>query len=131
MHHAPGKAWWRKVCIGLEHEIPDNTFMNTEMPTFPWKRSRHAKGCGEEVDGVYQPTFHDLFEGNAEKNILPLVRVDWGSRDSIRQNALEAVKQTCEALQMRYPNDGVDYSEIGKLVRAWMKAQLPELIDPL
>ena len=30
----------------------------------------------------------------------------------------------------RVPNDGVDYEEIGKFVMAWMKARIPDLVDP-
>ena len=39
-------------------------------------------------------------------------------------------RATCEELKRRCSSHWVDYEEIGKLVMAWMKAQIPSLVDP-
>jgi hypothetical protein len=71
------------------------------------------------VNGVYQPTFHDLLSGNMEKGVPAILSPSDAARaspDAIRGAILLAY----ERMQQLYPTDGINYLKQGEGINRFL-----------
>lgn len=99
---------------------PSNDVLNNQIPCFPMKNERHYAGRGVvRPDGTYEPTFHDLIEGNSQPDRLVQSVFD-RSPALDRTNPAHirlAIKRAHDRMQQLYGDvDEVNYSAMGEIV---------------
>ena len=116
MKTSTGNPIWNK---------PSNSLLNEEIPCFPMKNERHYAGRGVvRPDGTYEPTFHELLDGNASKNIPSVFADDPPLSMANAAHIRLAIKRVHDRMQQLYGEiDDVDYGAMGDVVDDFLRTK--------
>jgi hypothetical protein len=131
-NHGSPKKWtnrmWEIMKTSTGNPIwnkPSNSLLNDEIPCFPMKSERHYAGRGVvRPDGTYEPTFHDLLDGNASKNIPSVFADDPPLSMANAAHIRLAIKRVHDRMQQLYGEiDDVDYGAMGDVVDDFLRTK--------
>jgi hypothetical protein len=124
-NHGSPKKWtnrmWEIMKTSTGNPIwnkPSNSLLNDEIPCFPMKNERYYAGRGVvRPDGTYEPTFHDLLDGNASKGIPSVFTLPPALNAGNASHIRLAIKRAHDQMQQLYGEvDDVDYGAMGEVV---------------
>lgn len=109
INHGAPTAIVQKLQELLPNELRLQTIdFNNDVPSFPFMTKRHSRGRGMRAEGVYEPTFHDLWDGNNNRGVPALLV--WDPEPSAGQ-IRAAIKSAHEEMHRRFgTTDNIDYS---------------------
>lgn len=122
INHGAPKQYVGRIWAAMGWPAMPDADMNRLIPSFPLRKLRHGHGKGLLPSGVYEETFHDILDGNADWGVINIFDRMGHDRDS-PADMRRAIKAAHDRMQMLYgAADETNYSAMGELVDDFLRA---------